>query len=272
MEIKLTESMPIVLYAENVDVMSPEEFTQIRRAGFGGSDSSVLCGVNPYSTVEELIQSKIRTEPSPEELAIGQNRNVRAGRDLEPLILEKINKSFPEWRIIKPSHMYKFKNFEYLTMNFDGVAFADDLKHGLFPVEIKLVTIYGGKGYDLTKALFRESTGFQLYPPDIANTSMPIATKASHYGIPAYYYTQVQQEMAALDAKYGFLAALFEKDWELCVFRIPFDETTWSQIIVNGHRVWEDVKRLKDSKDVNSMTPSEISVDPDVAEIQLERY
>ena len=51
-----------------------------------------------------------------------------------------------------------------------------------------------------------------------------IKRKATKLGIPAYYYTQVQQEIAGLDAEYGYLAALFDESWTFKVYYIPRDE------------------------------------------------
>ena len=40
---------------KDIDQLSPTEFTLARKAAFGGSDTGVLVGVNPYQTLEELL-------------------------------------------------------------------------------------------------------------------------------------------------------------------------------------------------------------------------
>ena len=45
--------VPLEIAVKNIDSVSKEEFTQLRRNGFGGPDSSVLVGVNPFSTVSD---------------------------------------------------------------------------------------------------------------------------------------------------------------------------------------------------------------------------
>ena len=146
--------VPIEIAVENIDSVSKEDFTQLRRQGFGGSDSSVLVGVNPFNTVSDLIQSKLRTELSEEEKAIGKLTAVRKGNDLEPLIISKATEIL-KTVVFKPPHMYRFKEFPYLTMNFDGVTDLDGKQY--MPVEIKVCTIRGEKHYNKFKAIFDES-------------------------------------------------------------------------------------------------------------------
>lgn len=235
--------VPLEVAVENIDQVSKEEFTQLRRTGFGGSDSSVLVGVNPFSTISDLIQSKVRTELSEEEKAIGKLASVRKGNDLEPLIISKASEILGV-EVFKPPHMYRLKEFPYLTMNFDGVADADN-KHYV-PVEIKVCTYRGEKHYNKFKAMFDESKD-QIFPnpEDISEKNMSIEERAAHYGIPPYYFTQVQQEMLALDAPVGYLAVLFESDWYVRIFRIPKDPKTQNAIILEGYKVWQKVEAIK---------------------------
>lgn len=238
--------VPLEVAVENIDNVSKEEFTQLRRQGFGGSDSSILVGVNPFSTISDLIQSKIRTELSEEEKAIGQLASVRKGNDLEPLVITKASEIL-KTTVFKPPHMYRFKDFPYLTMNFDGVTDLDNKQY--IPVEIKVCTYRGEKHYNKFKAFYDESLpeGQQLKmeQPDISEANMSIEERAAHYGIPPYYFTQVQQEMLALDAPFGYLAALFESDWYVRIFKIYKDPKTQNAIIVQGYKIWQKVEAIK---------------------------
>ena len=174
-------NLPIELLTKDVDKLSAEEFTNIRRQGFGGSDSSMLLGVNPYQGEQELINSK--TLPylpdSPEknmqlakEKQVGHLASVRKGNDLEPLIIKKAGEAFGI-EIIKPADMYRFKEYPYLTMNFDGVGvfpkkhdFAFVGKHhGYAPVEIKVATIKGQNFYQIPKAIYSETRLYQGMEP-----------------------------------------------------------------------------------------------------------
>lgn len=238
--------VPIEIAVENIDSVSKEDFTQLRRQGFGGSDSSVLVGVNPFNTVSDLIQSKLRTELSEEEKAIGKLTAVRKGNDLEPLIISKATEIL-KTVVFKPPHMYRFKEFPYLTMNFDGVTDLDGKQY--MPVEIKVCTIRGEKHYNKFKAIFDESlpegTQAKLEQPNIAENNMSIEERAAHYGIPPYYFTQLQQEMMALDAPFGFLAVLFESDWYVRIYKVYKDPKTQHAIIVQGYKVWQKIEAIK---------------------------
>ena len=238
--------VPVEIAVENIDAVSKEEFTQLRRKGFGGSDSSVLVGVNPFSTISDLIASKVRTELSEEEKAVGKLAAVRKGNDLEPLIITKAT-AILETQVFKPPHMYRFKDYPYLTMNFDGVT---DL-HGkqYIPVEIKVCTFRGEKHYNKFKALYDEGRpeGSEVIPEpeDISEHNMSIEERAAHYGIPPYYFTQLQQEMMALDAPFGFIAVLFESDWNVRIFKVWKDPKTQNAIIIQGYKVWQKVEAAK---------------------------
>ena len=61
------DGLPIKIDVANMEALSPAEFTLTRREGFGGSDSSVLLGVNPYTPLSELIKQKASRELLPEE-------------------------------------------------------------------------------------------------------------------------------------------------------------------------------------------------------------
>ena len=237
--------VPLEIAVENIDAVSKEEFTQLRRKGFGGSDSSVLVGVNPFSTISDLIQSKTRTELSEEEKAIGKLAAVRKGNDLEPLIINKATEIL-NTTVFKPPHMYRFKEYPYLTMNFDGVTDLDNKQY--VPVEIKVCTYRGEKHYNKTKAFYDESLpeGAQatLEQPDISEANMSIEERAAHYGIPPYYFTQLQQEIMALDAPFGFIAVLFESDWYVRIFKVFRDPKTQHAIIIEGYKTWRKVEAI----------------------------
>ena len=242
------ENLPIVVEIDNISQYNNEVYALLRRNGFGGSDSSVLLGVNPYKTLDELIKEKATDKLSEEEKAVGEKVAVRKGNDLEPLIIDKFSKFFGV-RTIKPIDMYKFKEYPFLKMNFDGVATPENERP--YPVEIKVCTYYGEKHYNPAKAIFREVDGFQPLPLDISDRNISIENKAAHYGIPPYYYTQIQTEMMALDAPYGLLAVLFDKTWQLMTFMIWKDTAVQNQIILNGYKAWQKVEELRAASGVD---------------------
>lgn len=221
-------------------VMDKKAFILMRRNGLGGSDSSVLLGVNPYKKLEDLITDKCMTHVTPMELAVGDKVNVRKGSDLEPLILQK----FSEWSgetVYKPNTMFRFNDPTCLTINFDGVVFKDDFQ---FPVEAKFVSTFADKYWKTSNALPHYCTpNSPVLPGGVLKHH--IETAASLYGIPAYYYTQIQQEMMGLNAPYGYLAALFDRDWTLRVYRIYKDECVQHALKTEGAAIWKTIGQIK---------------------------
>lgn len=248
----------------NIDQLPNEEYAMLRKNGLGTSDSSIVLGVNPYESISELIASKVRTYLTPEEIAVGDEVAVKKGRDLEPLIIKKFEEAFGQknW---KPSDMYVHKDFPYLKFNYDGVT---GTPKQYIPCEIKVVTVKGEKYYHRAKAMYIEGIGFRPLQQDWASTNNSIQTKAAGYGIPAYYYTQLQQQILGLNAPFGYLAVLMEKDWSLHVFFIHRDESVINQLIIKGAKVWEQVEELRNEQGYvqqsNNSTSGPMSTDADM--------
>lgn len=252
-ELDLT-NLPIELDYKDIDSIlekSNEEFALIRRKGLGGSDSSIILGVNPFTSRQELIAQKASDTLTEEEKAIGDKTAVRKGRDLEPLIISKSEKALQN-NIFKPKDMYRFKEYPWLTMNFDGVC---QTKEGIYyPNEIKVVTVYGQKHYDFNKAMYDETQGLLPLPETYAYSQVnSIETKAAQYGIPPYYYTQLQQEMMALNAPFGLLSVLRDSDWRLFIFHIHKDPFVQSRIITEGYKVWQEIVQLNPERTLPGM-------------------
>lgn len=247
------EGLPIKVDIENIDSVvetDNEQFALLRKHGLGGSDSSSVLGVNPYTSRQQLIESKARDTLTEEEKAVGDKTAVRKGRDLEPLIIQKTEKYF-KTDIFKPKDMYRFKNAPWLTMNFDGVA---EDENGYFPCEIKVVTLYGQKHYNFNKAFFDETQGLLPLPENYAISEInTIETKAMQYGIPPYYYTQLQQEMMALNAPYGWLSVLRDSDWRVYTFYVHADPHVQSRLVTEGFKVWQEVMQLNPERRLEGM-------------------
>lgn len=249
--------LPIKVDIADIDAViaeSNEKFAEARKNGLGGSDSSMVLGVNPYKSRAELIQEKARVGLTEEEKEVSDKVAVRKGRDLEPLIIEKSSK-FLGINIFKPKDMYRFKDYPYLTMNFDGVADAPkEMPFKYFPVEIKVVTLYGQKHYDFNKAFFDETQGIIPIPENYAASEInTIETKAMQYGIPPYYYTQLQQEMMALDSDYGYLSVMRDSDWRVFTFFVHKDPYVQSRLITEGYKVWSEVMQLNPDRKIEGM-------------------
>ena len=242
MEDKMLEKGVLEIAIENVQSLSHEEYALARKNYFGASDSSILCGVNLYKSIEDLIKEKNAKYITQEEKEVGEKAIVKKGYDVEPITLQKAEEELAKngylGQLIKPQHMYKFKNVNGLSVNYDGVFVSDDKP--LVPVEAKLVSKFGEKYYNKTITI-EEASKINVLDTD-AELTTHIKQMATRLGIPAYYYTQVQQEIAGLDAPYGFLAAMFDETWTFKLYYIPRDEGVIQAI----YRLCErDIKKVK---------------------------
>ena len=228
----------------NIDQYPNEQYALLRKNGLGTSDSSIILGVNPYTSKNDLIAEKCRNYLTEEELEVGTKSAVRKGRELEPLIIHK-HSQVMERRIIKPTDMYRHKDYPFIKFNFDGVIdklYNEDGTYQYIPDEIKVVTIYGMKHYQPKKATFSEFTGWQLIPPHYEKEDVNIEQKAAMYGIPPYYYTQLQQQIFGLNAPYGFLTVMFEKDWQIHSWFVWRDQKVINQLIMEDAKTWNIIE------------------------------
>lgn len=236
--------LPIEVAVANINLYSNEDYALARRVGIGASESSVVLGVNPFETRQDLIKTKASKTISAEEKAIGNEIAVMKGRDLEPLIIKKFGEFFKQ-DIIKPADMFRFKAHSYLTLNFDGVTGTPG---AYIPVEIKVVTAKGQRHYNPMKSVFDEYNGFKPLLADVSNENMSIANRAAYYGIPPYYYTQLQTQIQALNAPFGYLSILIEKEWRFYTFLIWRDQVMFNNLVVEGYKVWQQIQNLIASK------------------------
>ena len=221
----------------NIQSLSHEEYALARKNYFGASDSSILCGVNLYKQMSALIEEKNTKELTKEEIEVSEKPIVRKGYDLEPLILDYAEKelSNPVW---KPKDMFAFKNVDGLSVNYDGVC---DIDGRLIPVEAKLVSKFGEKYYNKTITTLEARDVDMSVEGD--SLEQHITKKALRFGIPAYYYTQVQQEIAGLDAPYGYLTARFDESWTQKTYLIKRDDYVINGIFNRCEKHINEIKR-----------------------------
>ena len=222
---------------EDVDKLSNESYALIRKDSFGGSDSSILCGVNLYKTMEQLLIEKNNKFLTEEEKAVGNKPIVKKGRDLEPIILSKASEALGT-EVFKPTAMFAFKEQPILTLNYDGVIKVEDK---YIPVEAKLVSKYGEKYYNKDKTIEENKEVSMRIEGD--SLEAHIKRKATRIGIPPYYYTQVQQEMMGLDADYGYLAVQFDDSWEFKLYYVPADSYVQNKIKDIADKYKDEIKK-----------------------------
>lgn len=228
-----SELVKVVEDAAYLAEYDQEAFALIRRQGFGASDSSILLGVNNWTTLEQLIEQKNTPTITQEEIEVGNKPNVRMGRDCEEIILKK----FMKWSgqpAIKPAAMYKLKDYPMLTVNYDGLTTnigEDERRPFVIPVECKTVSMYADKYWDKTKAIDNINAGKNIQYGSARTVIDHVLKQADEYGIPPYYYTQVQQQLMGTKANYAYMAVLFVKTWEFKVYKIFEDQFTQEAIV-----------------------------------------
>lgn len=237
---KIAKHGDLIVVHDNMAELSrtdKAQFALLRRNGFGASDSAILLGVNPYEKgTDNLVKQKCQKTLTAEEMRISELPQVRKGTDLEPLILHK----FEEWAdmgLHKPEPMYKMKDHPQLTVNFDGVA---ALGQEYIPVEVKCVSSFAHKYWDLRKSILNPYGGTE-YKVGGKNVQDHINKVSKLIGIPPYYYTQVQHQLLALKASFGYLVGLFEKDWNIHVYKIHRDDFTINELIKASEECWAKV-------------------------------
>ena len=231
---------------EDITSVSEEEYQQARMDWLGASDSSKLLNVNPFSEhpYDDLVDEKAYKKVDEE---IGKKASVRMGKDLEPLIIKKLQEVFTN--LIKPANMYGNKEYG-LEVNFDGVMIDEEHQQGT-PVEIKTVTKWGKKYYDLSKAFMSQEDGvwqpINIYTPSLLGESYPDSYEeaADHYGIPVYYYTQLQQQMMALNSKVGYLAILDTDKWNVHIFFIAKQQKCWDELLQKGKLAITKIRTIR---------------------------
>lgn len=92
-----------------------------------------------------------------------------------------------------------------------------------------------------------------MLPENFGELNISIEQKAALYGIPPYYYTQLQQQIFGLDqangnkTPFGYLSVLFDSLWEVFTFFVWRDQKVINQLIVEDTKTWNTIeaKRFK---------------------------
>lgn len=249
---------PILIH--NVDLLNQEEFAESRSKTFGASDAPVLLGVAyssakvPMKTVEELLFEKANKVWDEE---IGKKAAVRKGRELEPMLIDKVSKSI-DGIVIKPQHTYWNENG--LATNFDGVVMEChereeqsllDCYHPV-PMEIKVCSFFGRANYNWNKGIHeldenlknKLAKDYKYVPSSKVTIAEHIIEMSNLIGIPKYYYVQVQQQIHFLDAPHGYLAVMDDINWDMYYYKVPKDERTINTLLEKSNKVYKMLQQM----------------------------
>lgn len=97
--------------------MSREEWLKYRTMGIGGSDVSVIAGINPYRSVFQLWLEKTgQTEPCE-----NGNECTHFGTVLESIVKQEFT-ARTGIEIFEPKCIYQHKDYPFMLANLDGVV------------------------------------------------------------------------------------------------------------------------------------------------------
>ncbi len=211
---------------EEINPFNDEEFIKLRKGTFGASDSHALLGLSRFKTKQTLIEEKLTDKPLQ---PLAKSPQLLAGKYLEDGIMNLIADEYFKCYVHKPVSMYGIKD-SLLAVNYDGVLFYDDK---LTALEIKYCSANGARYYDFAKAVSYNNinTVKRFNFNQKLSLEKHVNYAASHYGIPPYYYTQLQQQIIPLDTDICFLGVFNSTNSQTYVFVIHKDERVAKELI-----------------------------------------
>ena len=190
-------SAKIVTSTEN---MPYEEWLELRKTGIGGSDASVVCGINRYKTPIELWMEKVNNFPPQE-----AGESAYWGTQLESLVRAEFTKrTNVEVNLVK--QLLRSEEHPFMLANLDGVCY--DPIYGDCILEAKTASAFKANEWE--------------------------------DAIPDEYMLQIQHYMAVTGCKAAYIAVLIggktfrwrliERDEELISMLIQLEETFWGYV------------------------------------------
>ena len=180
--------------------MPYEDWLEYRKLGIGGSDASVVCGINRYKSPVELWMEKTNQLPYQE-----SGEAAYWGKQLEGLVREEFTKR-TGIDVITVKQILQSSEHPFMLANLDGVCEHPDFGTCIF--EAKTASAFKAGEWDET--------------------------------IPDEYMCQIQHYMAVTGYKAAYIAVLIggntfrwkliERDEELISMLISFEEVFWDHI------------------------------------------
>ncbi len=184
--------------------MDRTEWLRWRTRGIGGSDASVVAGINRHRSVFQLWLEKTG-QAEPEE---GENDFTHFGKMLEPVVKKEFTKR-TGLKVRAKHAILQSEEHPFMLADLDGVIYEDG-----------------------------ELNIFE------AKTASAYKQEVWENGVPEEYQLQVQHYMAVTGAKKTYIAALVggnhffyhvvERDEELIAMLICLEKTFWEENVLGG--------------------------------------
>lgn len=97
-----------------------QDWLEQRRKGIGGSDASVICGLNPYKSLYELYLDKKGLLPEKED-----SEAMRQGRDLEPYVVSRFEEATGK-KCRRENKILQNKENPFMLANVDRLIIGED--------------------------------------------------------------------------------------------------------------------------------------------------
>lgn len=181
--------------------MPYEEWLEYRKLGIGGSDASVVCGINPYKSPVELWMEKTNQLPYQE-----AGEAAYWGTQLETLVRDEFSKR-TGIEVKHTNQMLQSEKYPFMLANLDGTCEHPD--YGTCVFEAKTASAYRANEWE--------------------NNSVPYS-----------YVVQVQHYMAVTGYQGAYVAVLIggnqfrwrfiERDEELISLLIKLEAAFWNHV------------------------------------------
>ena len=180
--------------------MPYEEWLEYRRLGIGGSDASVVCGINKYKSPVELWMDKTRQTPPQE-----AGEAAYWGTQLEPFVRSEFTKR-TGIEVKQVKELLQSDEYPFMLANLDGICDVPDVGTCIF--EAKTASAYKAGEWENT--------------------------------IPDEYMCQIQHYMAVTGYAGTYIAVLIggntfkwrfvERDEELISMLIELESAFWNHV------------------------------------------
>ena len=188
----------ILIETEN---LSKEEWLRVRKHGLGGSDISILLGINPWRSELELWLDK--TNQTNESVA--ENEAMYFGSLLEPLLREEFTKRTGR-KVVELKAILQHNEYSFMIADVDGITQDDEGNPAI--LELKTASEYKRSEWE--------------------------------QGVPNYYLTQVQHYLAVTGLKKAFVGVLIggntfvvrevDADIEIQEMLIALEKDFWNKV------------------------------------------
>jgi len=209
------------------DEHSNARWLELRTHGIGGSEVAALAGLNPWKS-----PLAVYLEKTGQGMETPDNEAMEAGRDLEPVILKRLQRNLPKLAemgvntdglptngiVVPGSALYRSSDHPLMLATLDGfLCDADNPETGIFENTLSHEPIAGIE----------------------AKTCGERSAHQWDEGVPDYYLTQVYHYMAVTGLRI-FLVPVLIGGREFKVFRVDYDEEVCNRLIELEEKFWKD--------------------------------